>query len=150
MGKRGPSKTPAAVLKLHGTYRKDRHSGVELPPDAPSCPEWLDDEAKAEWDRVIGVLVERIGLASVDRAVLSAYCQSWSAYHSAVKWIAENGETYEDEYGPKKHPMVLIRNEERAAMFRFAQQLGLSPSSRTGLKVEPKTKAGVQSRNRKA
>ncbi len=58
-------------------------------------PAFLSEHAKTEWRRVIKELT-RIGLyQSVDRAALSAYCESWAMFQSCQAFLNKNGLTYE-------------------------------------------------------
>jgi P27 family predicted phage terminase small subunit len=58
-----------------------------LPPEAP---EWLPDEAAAEWARVVPELTRLELLKPVDRASLTAYCLTWQRLVDAQKLVAEN------------------------------------------------------------
>jgi P27 family predicted phage terminase small subunit len=145
MGTRGPQKKPIKELKLHGTFRDDRHSGPEIEGGEPGCPTWLDREGKAEWKRVVSVLVKRIGLAEIDRGLLALYCQAWSQFHRSETQLQKEGETImvyvEDQdgelhcTGAKLHPLVKVRTDAADRMLKAAIKLGLSPAARTGLKI---------------
>ena len=78
MRPRGPSRTPSALKRLHGTWRADRVSENEPNPEPaiPDCPVELSDEAKKEWARVSAELVSMRLLSEVDRAALAGYCQA--------------------------------------------------------------------------
>lgn len=135
MGRSAQSK---ATLKLHGTYREDRHGKGELPASEPSCPAWLDREGKAEWKRLVKSLLA-LGLNEVDRGLLSVYCESWAEWYRAVKFLRENGEWYESETQngtiARLHPMVQVRNAAADRMLKYGSKFGLSPSARTSLNV---------------
>jgi P27 family predicted phage terminase small subunit len=139
MGERGPAKQSKATLKLHGTFREDRHGSGELPPSEPDCPEWLSEEAKAEWGRIVPTLVQLVGVHKIDRALLATYCETWADYHRVVLELREEGETYESmtQNGTiiRLHPMVQIRNASRDGLTKLGSKLGLSPSARTGLNI---------------
>ena len=58
---------------------------------APEPPDWLDDEGRHEWQRVIDDL-EPLGLLkNSDRGVLVAYCEAWSRFAAAVSSTARKG-----------------------------------------------------------
>lgn len=128
-----------ATLKLHGTYRKDRHGKGDLPAEMPSCPEWLSREAKAEWKRIVPTLVKLVGVAKIDRSLLAAYSETWAEYYRAVKVLAKEGEWYKvvTKTGEilQKHPAVSIRQAARQDLVKIGSKLGLSPSARTGLSI---------------
>lgn len=139
MGERGPARHSKQTLKLHGTFREDRHGSGDLPPSEPDCPDWLSDEAKAEWVRIVPTLVGLVCVHRIDRSLLAAYCETWADYHRAVVELAEEGEWYETatESGiiRRLHPMVQVRKEARDGILKLGSKLGLSPSARTGLNI---------------
>lgn len=145
MGKRGPKTLSIEEHKTRGTYRADRHAGPEIPAEEPSCPTWLNREASACWKRNISILVDRVGLAKVDREALAVYCQTWAEYHEMEKYLAKHGRTYETitQTGSTIHrarPEVAIRDRARSEMLKYAAQLGLTPSARTGMHIDNKAK----------
>ena len=109
-------------------------------PGTPPPPSWLDDMAKAEWERVVPGL-SAIGLLSeVDQASLGAYCQAVSDYVAAVHSIRDTGKVFRTPQGYlAKNPMVTILNESRRALLQFAGHFGLTPTARANLSIERKS-----------
>lgn len=106
----------------------------------PSRPAWLLPEAKREWSRVTREL-ERLGmLATIDRALLAAYCQSWGMYVDALHDIGENGSTFKTTTGYEApRPAVGIAVKMMEKMIALGARFGLSPSDRGRISVpEPK------------
>lgn len=140
MGRRGPPPSPSAVKKLRGTYRKDRAARNELtlPPGVPSCPDWLDAEGRAEWERVVPLLADKV-LTEVDRSMLADYCAAHSLAVRATKAYQKDGVMLKTPFGPQKNPMVKVAQEARAQARLLAGEFGLSPASRTrvGVKEQP-------------
>jgi len=70
-----------AVLKLAGTYRKDRHAERSpLPVEeakAPTMPGFLSGASAKEWKRVIKVLKTRGNLSLSNMATITQYCLMW-------------------------------------------------------------------------
>ena len=90
-------------------------------PVAPSCPSWLDTEAKAEWRRVAPEL-ERLGLLTlVDRAALTGYCLAWSHLVTAEKAMQPEGHI---------SPHFTVFKASLQAVRAFCTEFGLTPSSR--------------------
>jgi P27 family predicted phage terminase small subunit len=143
VGRRGPPPKPTAQKKLEGTYRKDRDpsagAAFEPPPGAPQAPKWLDKEAKAEWARVVPLLLEGKVLTLLDGGALERYCVAHSNWVKAQRDVQKNGLVLKTQFGPQKNPAVKIAFDERAAAKQLAQELGLSPSARTRVKVAEKT-----------
>ena len=56
---------------------------------APRCPDWLDEVAKEEWNRV-GVELANLGsLTSLDGAALVGLCHYYSLWVRASKQVNE-------------------------------------------------------------
>jgi P27 family predicted phage terminase small subunit len=142
MGKRGPPPKPTAQKKLEGTYRKDRDPtqghDFQPPEGVPAMPKWLDKEAKAEWARVVPILTEGKVLSLLDGGALERYCVAYSNWVKAQRDVQKNGFVVKTPFGPQKNPAVKIAQDERAAAMRLGQELGLSPSARTRVKVAEK------------
>ncbi len=140
MGRRGPKPTPTAMLRLVGSRELSQRTDEPKPPaTAPVAPTWLSLEAKAEWRRVVPHLVKLGVIAKIDRAPLVAYCESWADYHAAVRAVRVEGKTFTTPHGYiAKNPMVTILNESRAAVLRFAQEFGLTPSARARVSGQPR------------
>jgi len=143
MGKRGPKKTPTAILKLHGSRAVETRKGEPQPPSGrPRCPAFIDSYAKSAWKQLIPQLEEMGVLTLVDRNALVRYCQSWSRWKRCAEFINDNGETYplRDNDGNVKclqqWPQVGIYNKLSDSLLRLEQQFGLTPSARADLKVQ--------------
>lgn len=144
MGRRGPPPKPSALKKLEGTFRPDRAAPREVspPPGVPDAPEWLDEEARAEWERIVPHLAKLRILAEIDRGTLADYCTAHSlAVASTVEYQRE-GLMVDTPHGPRKHPLIKVAQEARAQARVLAQEFGLSPSSRTRISAPPKPAEG--------
>ncbi len=102
-----------------------------LPPEAP---EWLSDEARAEWDRVLPGLTRLDILKEEDRAALAAYCETWAEFVQATRALQEHGSlTITAAQGEIPHPAVAIRRNAGAQLRTWANQFGLTPSAEAAL-----------------
>lgn len=148
MGKRGPAPLPTNVKLLRGTFRFDRGPQNEPRPEpvVPTCPTWLDREAKREWRRIVGEL-EAIGLITkIDRAALAAYCQAYAEWWEMEREIKLHGRTQVTENGyVAQRPEVGIRNKALERMRQFLREFGMTPSSRTRIEA-PKKEEEPQTR----
>lgn len=99
----------------------------------PGMPSELDDEARAEWRRIVPELMAVGVLTVVDRGVLANYCMAWSRWLKAEKEIATGGITVSTEHGLRKHPAISVAEGAQRIMLAFLQQFGLSPVSRARL-----------------
>lgn len=146
MGARGPAAAPAG-LKLVNGRGEGRDSGgrpVATPPkferEAPEPPDWLSEEALAEWDRVVPQLEALDLLKTADRAMLVAYCETWDMYMTAVLKVRAEGMTITNpESGlERKHPVLAVVTEMAGLLRGFAREFGLTPSAEGGLVKAPK------------
>lgn len=146
MGKRGPSPKPTKLKILSGNPGKRPLNQNEPKPkvekEIPDPPPWLSTHAKKEWKRVTPEL-HRLGLLTmIDIAVLASYCQSYDRLIRAEKKIR----AYEKEHGcltaetpsgySQQIPEIGIANQAMKNIKSFAQEFGMTPSSRSKIDVE--------------
>ncbi len=136
MGKRGPSKQPAELKILHGTFRPDRDTlGPQTDAGVAECPAWLPDEAKEKWS-TLAPMLEKLGLLrNVDADELARYCLYVVRAIDAEGEVERDGVTVAGAVpGTKvKNPAVQIARDYNAMASRIADKFGMSPSARNGL-----------------
>jgi len=139
MGSRGRVATPTKLLKLRGSRwaTRGRKNEPKSVPGRPSCPTWMDAEAKAEWRRVIKSLETMGILAVTDRAVLAGMCVEWSLYVKLVREVA-GLDVMEDVKLFRQ--LSSIRNAAFLNYSRACAQFGLTPSSRSRVNAGDKKK----------
>ena len=161
MAGRGRPPKPTHLKLLQGNAGKRRQpEGEPKPPlETPSCPAWLSKVAKTEWKRIVPELEELQLLTRCDRAALAAYCESYSSWQAAEKWLRKNGPQYivRDKDGQIKYvaqfPMVAVANKSKSDMRAFLTEFGLSPASRTRIKgaaAPPGKKKGFHASRRRS
>lgn len=106
---------------------------------APDAPDWLDAEALAEWRRVAPTLERLDLLKPEDRALLSAYCETWSVYVAAVQRVRAEGLTITSPKSGVVHrnPAVTVAETARMHLLRLASEFGLTPAAEQRLAVAP-------------
>jgi P27 family predicted phage terminase small subunit len=131
MGRRGPAPTPAKVKLLQGETRPSRVNFAEPVPsaEAPRMPSDMDPDAKVVWRRVVRNSPEGV-IRSID-------CEAVSRYAQASRLYAQSGPLLNTRAGVVKNPLHQIVREQAEAIRMFARELGLTPSARAGLHVEP-------------
>jgi P27 family predicted phage terminase small subunit len=134
---RKPKPTLLKVLDGNPGKRPLNEREPSAPPGIPECPAWLDEEAKAEWERVIPELQEMGLLSSADRAALAAYCTAWSRWVEAEAQVKKFGTVVKSpEKGfPMKSPYLSIADQALETMRKLMVEFGLTPSSRSRIKV---------------
>ena len=138
-------------VKAHPNLRaingrgEGRDSGgrpIEPPPpherEAPEAPEWLSDEARAEWSRVVDGLDGMRVLKRIDRSTLTMYCETWSTFVGLQRDVSANGHIHTVTTRGSDGSRTTTRRERaeskllrdtRAELFRYAREYGLSPAS---------------------
>ena len=144
MGKRGPQKTPTAILSREGSWRASVRSQVEVkaPAGCPVAPDWLTEAEHEVWEQVVDQL-DRIGtLHQTDGNAIGRYCSLLVRWVTAKKFIEEHGDTYQIKDGEGKFkrfatfPQSLTYKHLLPMMLRLEQEFGLTPASRAGLEVK--------------
>ena len=109
-----PTPRPAK-LRILGGVSPGRDSGGRLVPtppaferSAPDPPDWLSPEALAEWRRIVPALDALGVLKEADRAMVSADCETWSTYVTAIRQVRAEGVTVvnPETHGPRKNPAL--------------------------------------------
>lgn len=134
MATRGRKPTPTAIKELEGNPGKRKLNDREPKPEkkAPSCPKWLEPEAKREWRR-LSKKMELMGvLTEVDMAAFAGYCQAYARWKEAEEFITQHGTIVRTPSGYwQQVPQVSIAQTYLKVMNRFAEQFGLTPASRS-------------------
>ena len=75
--------------------------------------------------------------------MLAAYCQAHALWVEAVSSIERYGTMVKSPNGyPMQSPYVAVANKQVDIMVRIAAELGMTPSSRTRIRVGDKAPAG--------
>ncbi|MEU0808786.1 phage terminase small subunit P27 family [Streptomyces sp. NPDC005970] len=99
----------------------------------PEPPEWLSEEAAAEWARVVPGLARLEILKAEDRAALASYCEAWATFREATETVQREGLTIEARQGTLTHPAVGIARAAGREVRAWAAHFGLTPSSEQAL-----------------
>ena len=135
----GRKNTPTGLKKLRGNPGKRALNEQEPKPDLliPECPDHLTGAAREEWNRVTQELYKLGILSEIDRAALAAYCMAWLDFVYASKKVDEEGEVITSIKGGKYlNPWVGIKTSAMDRLVRIAAEFGMTPASRTKIKVE--------------
>lgn len=160
-----PKRRPVSLKLLEGRGN-GRDSGgrkvaavplfKRLPPEAP---DWLPDEARAEWDRVVPELARLELTKPVDRAALTAYVLTWQRLADASRLITEHqnftyvirskdGEVIDTEtiegygllgqnsQGIVRAPWVAIAEAASKDLRAWCAEFGFTPSAEAKLSVQ--------------
>ena len=134
MASKGRKPKPTAIKVLEGNPGKRPLNKFEPVPDkiAPECPDWLTDEAKAEWDRLVDKMVNLGTLTEMDMAAFAGYCQSYARWKEAEEFMTQHGTIVKTKSGYWQHvPQVSIAQTYLKIMNKIAEQFGLTPAARS-------------------
>lgn len=127
----GRRPTPEALKQLAGNPGKRPARKVIRPQGLATCPTWLDKTAREEWKRLASQL-ELLGLlSSIDQGAFAGYCNAYSMWVRANRVLQRKGFTYDHNGLVKKRPEVGISEAALREMRKYAQEFGMTPSSRS-------------------
>ena len=136
MGEHGPLPGPS-VRRRNARTRSDS----TVPVAAPLLPRTLKGEARAEWQRVVPVLLRAGVLSTVDRAVLIRYCTVWADWVELDGLLQASGKLVQGQRGNLvRSPLWIMRQGAADTALELARQLLLTPNARlrAGITLEPK------------
>lgn len=147
-GSGGHNAKPSAIKKLQGNagHRKINAAEPVVAIGTPEKPKGMPKAASREWDRIVPVLLALKVLSEVDGKALAAYCDAFAHWEMARREMSSRGLLVEepilnkegDEIGckVKANPAVAIYATMANLMKKFLTEFGLTPASRSKLKVE--------------
>ena len=139
----GRKPKPTAMKVLEGNPGKRPLNLAEPHPEKklPDCPDWLEDEAKAEWERLAVPLYNLGLLTELDMAAFASYCQAYARWKEAEEFISQHGSIVKTKTGYwQQVPQVSIARANQAMMLKAAAEFGLTPSARSRI-IAGNTKA---------
>jgi P27 family predicted phage terminase small subunit len=113
----------------------------------PKCPPWLDKEAKKEWRRMVKELAETGIITIIDRSALARYCDNFSKWMEAEKQLQKMPMVKFNKAGFSEiNPYFRVANKAKEMMMKDLVELGMTPSSRSRVKVSepPKEKSAKE------
>lgn len=135
MGVRGPKPTPSNLRLLRGERQLNKDE-PPAPADVPQLPKDTNPAVREVWDYTLTQL-DAMGLtSSADRDALLAYCEAVVAHRMAADAVHEHGALVVGSTGSLiKNPALSALNEAAGQISKFASHFGLTPSSRSSIKV---------------
>jgi P27 family predicted phage terminase small subunit len=108
------------------------------PSGHPDPPDFLDKIALEKWNELIPLLESMGVLTMADAGTVAAYCIAWSELQHATELLTAEGRTStRGTGGLASHPAIQQQRSALRALLAAGSLLGLDPSSRTRIKVEP-------------
>ena len=139
---KGRKPLPSKIIDIKGAkgyHRKaaDKESEPKPPSSIPDCPEHLSPEAQIEWVRMAANM-EPLGiLTNLDKAIFAMYCEAYANWAIATKITQVEGMiTITKDGYPIQNPYFSIANKAKEQMLKALVEMGMTPSSRSRIKVD--------------
>lgn len=151
MSRRGRPPKPTVLKLLAGNPGKRAINHAEPKPEKAKkgsrrVPAWLSPDGKREWKRVVPEL-ERLGLLTkIDDGALEGMCAAYARALDADRHVKSGGLTIMTEKGfVLQNPAVAIARLSWTQYRQFASEFGLTPGSRTRIRIDEKPPADPDS-----
>lgn len=135
----GRPRKPTKMHIYNGTDRPCRRNENEPQPDSPDelqdPPEYLPERAKEEWYRMGKILHEAGLLTVLDYTEFRNYCLAESHIVEAEKKMGSEFVTIGAKGTEIQNPLMAIINKSMELSHKFLVEYGMTPSSRTKIKV---------------
>lgn len=149
MGQRGPPPKPTNLRLLEGNAGKVPISPNEPKPksiEEADPPDWLSDEAKRYWRRLIPMLASAGLLTDVDLCVLERYCDCLADWRAARDFLIARGQIFYPIFDGnhvdpatgqrvikylQEYPHVAKKLKMSEHLLRIEQHFGMTPASRS-------------------
>lgn len=135
---RGRKPTPRNLRVIKGTQRPDRINEDEpkVPVSIPSPPEHLSTDEADVFIVTARKLARMRVMTDADVDALSIYAVLFIRWREAVARVREQGMMVRSPNGhPIQNPYLSIANKAQSEMLKILSEFGLTPSSRTRVKV---------------
>lgn len=134
---KGRKPVPSQIKLLTGSRQPINQREPKPARTMPTCPKFLQGEARAEWRRISKELY-RIGvLTVVDRAALAAYCLAWATMVKATEQLETKEMVITTTFGNMvQNPWLQVRNRAMDDMKGFAVEFGMTPSARSRVRAD--------------
>lgn len=151
MARRGPPAIPTQIKLLNGNPSRRPLNGDEPQPtliEDGTPPEWLDERAKARWLKSFKDLQTTRVITESDYESFARLCYLDGQFHELREKLCSEGlvtsglNTKGKPYqlpNPLFYMMLSIAKE----LSKMEQQFGMTPSSRTGLRVTNPTQSAT-------
>jgi P27 family predicted phage terminase small subunit len=108
----------------------------------PECPNHLSREAKQHYRKLAEILYKAKVLTEADGIVLANLAQAYATLATAQRELNRGQLAITSKRGgPRANPLFRIVNESMTTINRLCQELGLTPSARSRLRIDKKSTA---------
>jgi P27 family predicted phage terminase small subunit len=132
---------PAALEILEGKPHQHAVNRFEVQFDraVPACPNHLNREAKQHYQKLADILYKAKVLTEADGIVLANLAQAYATLAQAQRELNRDKLTVASKRGgPRTNPLVRIVDQSTTTINRLCQELGMTPLSRSRLRIDKK------------
>jgi P27 family predicted phage terminase small subunit len=123
-GKQGRKPKPTTII--------DRQRGSNINRTIPQPPDYLTDEGKACYRKMVRMLKDTGLIARADADALVLYCTAYERWLSAEAAIRKHGMLVKTPNGfPTQSPLLAIANKAMEQMTKLLTEFGMTPASRS-------------------
>ena len=139
--KPGPKPTP--TNRINSWRAKARKEEPKPPKARPTCPTSMSVAAKRKFRETVKHLESMNILTQVDGDAIALYADLWTWLRECRDFLTKHGDsfpTYDSDgnlTGYRQYPQVSLALKLAGQVARLEAELGLTPSGRTSLKVDP-------------
>ena len=124
--------------KIKNRQEQEKNNKLNRDELEVGAPEWLDETAAAEYNRVVKEAGEIDLLDNLDLSTLAIYADNYSRYIKAAKAMAKEGIVVEVEERSIVSPYVVIADKAATQIQKCSAKLGLATTDRLKLIVPTK------------
>ena len=136
---RKPTKLKVIQGNPGGRPLNDDEPQPEVPKKIPAPPAGLSKEAAKHWKNTVQHLVNAQVYTLMDEMALRMYCEAYAEWVTSQKEIERNGSVVFSPNGyPAVSPYVTINNKAWDKMYKILTEFGMTPASRSKVKVAKK------------
>lgn len=115
-------------------YRYEKKlTDYQLRRQAINGTRFVKRRASQEWQRIVPVLQNSVGLGAVDWSIVVDLCICVARLEWAEHELSREGLIVLGQRGPARNPHTTIASQYRTQIKTYIRELGLSPAARTGL-----------------
>lgn len=130
------TRTIGHITKVEKEQRREAEKALaEYPTLTSTAPEWLDDLAAKEWERIVPLLKANAPVSELDVGLIATHCTLYSTVIKCTEEINKNGVIVDTKRGPQQSPYFMARDKAIKEMKSIDSQMGLSPQSRVRLEI---------------
>lgn len=119
-------------------YRYEKQlEAYELRRQAINGTRFVRRRASEEWQRIVPILRNSIGLSDPDWSIVVDMCICVARLEWCEHELARTGLIVMGQRGQARNPLTTIATQYRVQLKTYIRELGLSPSARTGLPSMP-------------